>query len=69
MKKQIIRLISVMADPVGAYILSFVGLFFYFFYISNDLLHLALTGAFFFGYFMAYVVVLVGSLLEEAFSL
>ena len=69
MKKQIIRLISVMADPLGAYLLSFVGLFFYFFYLSDDVLHLALTAAFFFAYFMAYVVVLVGSLLEEAFSL
>jgi len=69
MKKQLIRLISIMADPFGAYLLSFVGLFFYFFYFSSDVLHLALLAAFFFGYFMAYIVVLVGTLLEEAFSL
>jgi len=68
MKKQVVKLISIMADPLGAYLLSFVGLFFYFFYLSGDALHFALLAAFFFGYFMAYVVVLVGSLLEEALS-
>jgi len=69
MKKVIETITNIMIDPFGAYAISFIGLFFYFFYILNDVWQLALTSSFFFGYFFAYLVVLIGSLLDEVNSL
>jgi len=69
MKKIIETIINVMINLIGAYVISFIGLFFYFFYLENDVWQLALTGSFFFGYFFTYLVVLIGSLLDEVNSL
>ena len=68
MKKTINILISISVNPFGAYMLSFLGLFVYFFYISSDALSQALIGSFFFAFFVAFAVVFIGSLAEEVSS-
>ncbi len=68
MKKILNRLIIVCVNPLGAYIVSFIGLFIYFLF-CNDSLNQSLTSALFFAFFVAFAVVFVGSLVEEIISL
>ena len=60
------RVIEFLAEPLGAYLFSMFTLFIYFYVVSDDAFHLALTGAIFFGIPIMFGVAFVAMIIDNA---